>query len=96
MVTYLKGSGDNLYVVKNGEIITPPTLNNLRGITRMVLLDLAKSLGITVKEQNIGYFDLYSADEMICYRYRCRSCPDHLGGRADNRERASPGRLPGN
>jgi branched-chain amino acid aminotransferase len=61
-----EGSGDNLYVVKNGEIITPPTLNNLRGITRMVLLELAKSLGITVKEQNIGYFDLYSADEMIC------------------------------
>jgi branched-chain amino acid aminotransferase len=61
-----EGSGDNLYVVKNGEIITPPTLNNLRGITRMVLLEIAKSLGITVKEQNIGYFDLYTADEMIC------------------------------
>jgi branched-chain amino acid aminotransferase len=61
-----EGSGDNLYVVKNGEIITPPTLNNLRGITRMVLLELAKSLGITVKEQNIGYFDIYTADEMIC------------------------------
>ncbi len=61
-----EGSGDNLYIVKNGEIITPPTLNNLRGITRMVLLEIAKSLGITVKEQNIGYFDLYSADEMIC------------------------------
>ncbi|MCX6692613.1 MAG: branched-chain-amino-acid transaminase [Methanoregula sp.] len=61
-----EGSGDNLYVVKNGEIITPPTLNNLRGITRMVLLELARSLGITVREQNMGYFDLYSADEMIC------------------------------
>lgn len=61
-----EGSGDNLYIVKNGEIITPPTLNNLRGITRMVVLEIAKSLGITVKEQNIGYFDLYTADEMIC------------------------------
>ena len=61
-----EGSGDNLYIVKNGEIITPQTLNNLRGITRMVLLELAKSLGITVKEQNLGYFDLYSADEVIC------------------------------
>ncbi len=61
-----EGSGDNLYVVKNGEIITPPTLNNLRGVTRMVLIEIAKSLGITVKEQNIGYFDLYTADEMIC------------------------------
>ena len=61
-----EGSGDNLYIVKNGEIVTPPTLNNLRGITRMVLLEIARSLGITVKEQNIGYFDLYTADEMIC------------------------------
>jgi branched-chain amino acid aminotransferase len=61
-----EGSGDNLYVVKNGEIVTPPTLNNLRGITRMVLLELARSLGITVREQNMGYYDLYSADEMIC------------------------------
>ena len=60
-----EGSGDNLYIVKNGEIITPATLNNLRGITRMVVLEIAKSLGITVKEQNIGYFDLYTADEMI-------------------------------
>ena len=61
-----EGSGDNLYIVKNGEIITPPTLNNLRGITRMVLLELAGSLGITVHEQNMGYYDLYTADEMIC------------------------------
>jgi branched-chain amino acid aminotransferase len=61
-----EGSGDNLYVVKNGEILTPHTLNNLRGITRMVVLEIAESLGITVKEQNLGYFDLYTADELIC------------------------------
>ena len=61
-----EGSGDNLYIVKNGEIITPPPLNNLRGVTRMVLIEIAKSLGITVKEQNMGYFDLYTADEIIC------------------------------
>nr|WP_321352823.1 branched-chain-amino-acid transaminase [uncultured Methanoregula sp.] len=61
-----EGSGDNLYIVKNGEILTPPTLNNLRGISRMVLLEIARAHGITVKEQNLGYFDLYTADEMIC------------------------------
>jgi branched-chain amino acid aminotransferase len=60
-----EGSGDNIFVVKNGIIITPPTLNNLRGITRMVVLELAKSMGLTLKEQNIGYFDLYSADEVF-------------------------------
>ena len=61
-----EGSGDNLYIVKNGEILTPPTLNNLRGITRLVILEIAGSLGITVKEQNLGYFDIYTADELVC------------------------------
>ncbi len=60
-----EGSGDNIFVVKNGEIVTPPTLNNLRGITRIVVLEIARSLGITVREQNLGYYDLYSADEVF-------------------------------
>jgi len=60
-----EGSGDNIFAVKNGVIITPPTLNNLRGITREVVLEIAQSMGITVKEQNMGYFDLYSADEVF-------------------------------
>jgi len=60
-----EGSGDNIYIVKNGEIITPHTLNNLRGVTRIVLLETVKSLGIPLKEQNLGYYDLYSADEVI-------------------------------
>ena len=61
-----EGSGDNIFAVKNGIIVTPPTLNNLRGITRDVVLEIAQSMGITVKEQNMGYFDLYTADEIIC------------------------------
>ncbi len=60
-----EGSGDNIFVVKNGEIITPPTLNNLRGVTRLVALECARDLGITVVERNMGYFDLYTADEVF-------------------------------
>ncbi len=60
-----EGSGDNIFVVKNGEIVTPPTLNNLRGVTRLVALECAADLGITVVERNMGYFDLYSADEVF-------------------------------
>jgi branched-chain amino acid aminotransferase len=60
-----EGSGDNIFIVKNGVIFTPPTLNNLRGITRMVVLELAKSHGITLIEQNLGYYDMYSADEVF-------------------------------
>ncbi|MGC9435988.1 MAG: branched-chain-amino-acid transaminase [Methanomicrobiales archaeon] len=60
-----EGSGDNIFVVKNGVITTPPTLNNLRGITRAAVIDLAEQQGIPVREQNLGYFDLYTADEVI-------------------------------
>jgi branched-chain amino acid aminotransferase len=60
-----EGSGDNIFVVKNGVIITPPTINNLRGITRAVALEIAESMGIPIKEQNLGYFDLYTADEVF-------------------------------
>jgi branched-chain amino acid aminotransferase len=60
-----EGSGDNIFVVKNGVLITPPTLNNLRGITRQAALELAESMGVVTREQNIGYYDMYSADEVI-------------------------------
>ncbi len=60
-----EGSGDNIFVVKNGVIVTPPTLNNLRGVTRNVVLECAADLGISVIERNMGYFDLYSADEVF-------------------------------
>ncbi|WOF16304.1 branched-chain-amino-acid transaminase [Methanoplanus sp. FWC-SCC4] len=60
-----EGSGDNIFVVKNGTMFTPHTLNNLRGITRLVLLEIAGEMGIPVREQNLGYFDLYSADEVL-------------------------------
>ncbi len=60
-----EGSGDNIFVVKNGVIATPPTLNNLIGITRTIAIELAQSLGILVVEKNLGYFDMYTADEMF-------------------------------
>lgn len=60
-----EGSGDNIFVVKDGVINTPPTLNNLRGITRAAVIDLAEQQGIPVREQNLGHFDLYTADEVI-------------------------------
>jgi branched-chain amino acid aminotransferase len=60
-----EGSGDNIFVVKNGAVITPPTINNLRGITRAVAIELINKLGIPFQEANIGLYDLYSADEIF-------------------------------
>ena len=52
-------------MVKNNKIITPPTLNNLRGITRAAAIELALGKGIEVSETNIGLFDIYTADEVF-------------------------------
>ncbi|MCP1714608.1 branched-chain amino acid aminotransferase [Methanocalculus alkaliphilus] len=60
-----EGSGDNIFIVKNGIIHTPHTLTNLKGITRDVLIEIAESLGIQVKIVELGFFDLYTADEVI-------------------------------
>ncbi|GFO96420.1 branched chain amino acid aminotransferaseapoenzyme [groundwater metagenome] len=60
-----EGSGDNIFVVKNGKILTPPTLNNLRGITRAAAIELAIKDGTPVSETNLGLFDIYTADEVF-------------------------------
>jgi branched-chain amino acid aminotransferase len=60
-----EGSGDNIFVVKNGQIITPPALNNLRGITRAAAIEIATMKGIKVAEINMGLFDIYTADEVF-------------------------------
>jgi len=60
-----EGSGDNIFIVKNGKILTPPTLNNLRGITRAAAIELAGKLGYNLMETNLGLFDLYTADEVF-------------------------------
>ena len=46
-------------------ILTPPTLNNLRGITRAAAIELAIKDRIPVSETNMGLFDIYTADEVF-------------------------------
>ena len=60
-----EGSGDNIFVVKRGKITTPPTINNLRGITREVVIEIIQRLGIPFCEANLGLYDLYTADEVF-------------------------------
>ncbi len=60
-----EGSGDNIFVVKDGQIYTPHTLNNLKGITRDAVIELARASGGEVIESDMGLFDLYTADEVF-------------------------------
>ena len=58
-----EGTGDNFFIVKNGEILTPEGKNILRGITRDYIFTLAKELNIPCRECNIEPYDVYTADE---------------------------------
>ena len=61
-----EGSGENIFLVKDGVILTPPTAASiLSGITRDTVMKLARELGIETKEQNIPREMLYLADEMF-------------------------------
>jgi len=61
-----EASGDNIFTVRNGVVCVPPTqAGSLDGITRDVVIDLAKKEGIPVLEKEMTRFDLYVADEMF-------------------------------
>jgi branched-chain amino acid aminotransferase len=61
-----EGSGENLFVVRDGRIMTPPLgASVLPGITRDAILTLARDLGIPVSEQLIPREMLYIADEVF-------------------------------
>ena len=62
-----EGSGENLFLVSNGQVFTPPVAdNNLTGITRDSAMTLAREeLGIEVVERKIRRSELYLADEVF-------------------------------
>lgn len=61
-----EGSGQNLFMVVNGEVVTPILDGtSLSGITRHTVLKIAEELGLTVREQLVPREMLYGADELF-------------------------------
>lgn len=59
-----EGSADNIFIVKKGELLTPPVIEGaLDGITRQVVLELAEKLQIKYREIPLAAYDLFTADE---------------------------------
>ncbi|MDR3055154.1 MAG: branched-chain amino acid transaminase [Zoogloeaceae bacterium] len=58
-----EGSGENVFIVKNGNLYTPELTACLEGITRDTVIRLAGELGIPVKEKRITRDEVYCADE---------------------------------
>ncbi len=60
-------TGENIFVVRNGRIITPPTsAGALEGITQHSVMTIARDLGIECEVGHILRSDLYTADEAFC------------------------------
>ena len=61
-----EGSGENVFIVRNGVLYTPPLANSaLSGITRDSVLTIARHLGLPVTEQSLPRELLYIADEVF-------------------------------
>ena len=60
-----EGSGQNIFIVKNGDLLTPELTCCLNGITRRSVIQMAKDKGIEVHERQITRDELYTADEIF-------------------------------
>ncbi len=58
-----EGSGENIFIVKDGIVLTPTTNHSLNGITRQSVIQMARDLSIEVIEKDLEYDDLKNADE---------------------------------
>ena len=57
-------TGDNVFIVKNGTIATPPVASGaLAGVTRAVVFELARAEGLAIHEPLMTRYDIYTADE---------------------------------
>jgi branched-chain amino acid aminotransferase len=61
-----EGSGENIYIVREGKIVTPPhTAGILDGISRKSINQIARDLGHEIVERDIARAELYLADEVF-------------------------------
>ncbi len=58
-----EGSGENIFIVRDGIIYTPELTSALEGITRETIMALASDIGVEVKEKRITRDEVYIADE---------------------------------
>jgi branched-chain amino acid aminotransferase len=58
-------TGENIFVVRDGKIRTPPLYSVLDGITRASMIEVARDRGYQVEEAQLTRDDLYVADEIF-------------------------------
>jgi branched-chain amino acid aminotransferase len=70
-----EGHGSNLFLVQDGELLTPRSLYVLPGISRQTVLELAAGLGIPCREADLDLYDAYNADEAFLTSTSLCICP---------------------
>lgn len=58
-----EGAGENLFIIRDGQIFEPQMVSGLIGITRRTIIELARELGYEVKQMPMTRDDVYLADE---------------------------------
>lgn len=58
-----EGSGENIFIVEKGKLVTPELTSCLEGITRQTVIEFARELGIAVEERRMTRDEVYVADE---------------------------------
>lgn len=59
-------NGTNIFMIKNGQVLTPYADACLPGITRGLIMEICRANDIPCMEKNISLAELYSADEIFC------------------------------
>ncbi len=70
-----EGQGSNIFLVKDGELLTPRERFVLPGISRRTVIELARELGIPCREADLDLYDAYNADEAFLTSTSLCICP---------------------
>jgi branched-chain amino acid aminotransferase len=70
-----EGHGSNIFLVQDGELLTPRSLYVLPGISRQTVIELAAELGIPCREADLDLYDAYNADEVFLTSTSLGICP---------------------
>jgi len=86
-----EGAGENLFIVKDGQLVEPEMVSGLTGITRATVIELARDLGLTVASRPMTRDDVYLADEAFFTGTAAEITPiRELDGRAIGAGRRGP------
>jgi branched-chain amino acid aminotransferase len=86
-----EGSGENIFVVREGVILTPPhTASILDGVNRKSVIQIARDLGYTVEERQLARGELYLAEEVFLTGTAAELVPVH---EIDDHEIGEPGEI---